>query len=261
MTPIIAIANQKGGVGKTTTTNNLGKYLANKGFKVLLIDLDPQGNLSYTFTGKAIADEALILDIYDGKKIPPLNVINNLDLYCANSELTTISERGDNGYFQLKEGIEGIISEYDIVLIDCLPTLSTGLVSALVAATHVLIPAAPNDLSSQGLHDLIGRIQQIQRRMNANLDLLGLILTAVEDNTKSSKETELLIRNTYKNYVFSAKTRKSIDMLQSHNKENNSKDITRIVPKKPISQDFKEFAEEFINRLNLTTHKNIKSVG
>src|SRR4051812_10341416 len=184
MAQVIAIANQKGGVAKTTTVVHLGVAIAELGKRVLLVDLDPQGHLAEGFGIVSDRLEAEISDVLEGSKriidiiIPGLRP--NLDLAPSNirlsdMELTLVNLRFRE--YKLKRAIEPILNQYDYVLLDCPPSLGLLTVNALIAATQVLIPMASEYYSMLGVSLLIKTIDTIKREANPDLGILGIIHT------------------------------------------------------------------------------------
>ena len=166
MTYIFAVANQKGGVGKTTTTVNLSTYLALEGYRVLVIDLDPQGNCSSSFgiekdelllhsyhllVGKTSFDEVLYSTEIDRLSVIPTNT----DL--AGAEIELVSELGRE--YRLHDALKGNVEEYDIVLLDCPPSLGLITLNALATATHLLIPLQCEFFAMEGVSQLLQTLQ------------------------------------------------------------------------------------------------------
>ena len=183
---VIAITNQKGGVGKTTTTINLGAALAEKGIYTLLIDCDPQGTLSiglglpsyeveFTLYG-AIADRRFPIDASIHHARPHLDLVPaNIDLASAEVQLVAIKRRE----FVLRDAIAPIRDRYKYILIDCPPSLGLLTVNVLTAADEVLVPLKTDFLATRGLDALVDVVAQVKERLNPNLNLLGIVPTMV----------------------------------------------------------------------------------
>ncbi len=206
---IIALANQKGGVGKSTTTINLGAGLAKSGKKVLLIDADPQGNLT-TMLGIHQPDELsatlaanlekIILDKPLEKDEGILHCEEGMDLLPSNIELSATEVNLVNTMSRetiLKTYLNEIKAGYDYILIDCMPSLGMLTLNALTAADSVIIPVQSHYLSAKGLEHLLKTIKKIQRQLNPNLRIDGILLTMTQNRTNFSKVTASLLKDTY----------------------------------------------------------------
>ena len=215
MSKVIALTNQKGGVGKTTTTLNLGVGLALKGKKVLLIDSDPQGSLTVSL-GVPHPDDLevtladILRDIVDEKEMPPdygiLHCGEGVDLMPANIELSVFEISLINAMsreYVLKNYLSEVKSNYDYVLIDCMPSLGMLTVNALVAADSVIIPSQANYLSAKGLGLLLKSAGKIKRTLNPNLRVEGIMFTMVDHRTNNDKAVIASMRETGSNlHVF-----------------------------------------------------------
>ena len=209
MCRVIAISNQKGGVGKTTTTVNLGIGLARQGKKVLLIDADPQGSLTASL-GYVEPDEigttlaTIMMAIINEKEFEITDGIlhhkENVDLLPANIELSTLEVTMGNVMSRemiMKEYIDTIRSRYDYILIDCLPSLGMMTINALVSSDSVLIPVQAAYLPVKGLQQLIKTISMVKKRLNRKLAIEGILLTMVDFRTNYAKDIAALVQKTY----------------------------------------------------------------
>lgn len=207
---IISISNQKGGVGKTTTTINLASFIAEKGRRVLIIDIDPQANAGYGLginveeLGSTVY-EVLIgsIDIRDAifkTAIENLFIVpSNIHLSGAQVDLLDI----ENKEFILRNAIKTIKSEYDFILIDCPPSLGILTLNSLVAADTVLIPLQCEYYALEGLSQLLKIIAMVQEKLNRNLRIEGVLLTMYDSRTNLSQQVVNDIRDYFKDKVFS----------------------------------------------------------
>jgi chromosome partitioning protein len=209
MTRIIAIVNQKGGVGKTTTAVNLATALAAIGKKTLIIDLDPQGNAStglgieqrhravssyHILIGNAELNEAVLPTI-----IPDLFIVpSNIDLSAAELELVQETARES----RLKYALDAATMNFDYVLIDCPPSLGLVTMNALVAAQSVFIPLQCEFYALEGLSHLLKTIQLIQKRLNPTMDICGVVLTMYDKRNKLTEHIEADVRGFLKDTVY-----------------------------------------------------------
>lgn len=204
---VIAVTNQKGGVGKTTTTVNLGIGLAKAGKRVLLIDADPQGSLTLSLGFKTPdtldLSLATVMDalIRDDEPEPGMGIIHHdegIDLLPSNIELSGVETRLINTMsreFVLKSYLDTVRSRYDYILIDCMPSLGMMTINAFVAADSIIIPSQPNYLSTKGLNLLLQSVSKVKRSINPKLRIDGILLTMVEGRTTNAKSVIDALRN------------------------------------------------------------------
>ena len=209
MCKVISVVNQKGGVGKTTTTVNVGIGLAREGKKVLLIDADPQGSLTASLGYEEPDDlritlATIMMDVINEEEISLEDGIlhhqENVDLLPANIELSALEVTMGNVMSRemiMKDYIEMMRERYDYILIDCMPSLGMMTINALVASDAVLIPVQAAYLPVKGLQQLIKTISMVKKRLNRKLQIMGILLTMVDFRTNYAKDIALKLRETY----------------------------------------------------------------
>lgn len=219
---VIAIANQKGGVGKTTTAINLAAGLAFSDRKVLIIDLDPQGNTTLSFLDPASIDQS----IYELLTEPGLNVeevvkptrIPGLDILPSRISLAKFESKliGEfDAPFRLKDRLDPVSKKYDFILIDTPPTLGLITVNALVAANYLIVPIQPSYFALEGTDDLLETVEKVKARPNPNLQVLGVVITLHDKRTTLARDIQEQIKQVFGDKVFDTVISKSVRLEES----------------------------------------------
>ena len=249
---IIAIANQKGGVGKTTTAINLSACLAEAGKKVLTIDLDPQGNTTSglgvnkneqekttyeLLIGKNSIEECLLKEVLPGLDVLPSNV----NLSGAEIELIGIRQKE----FILKKEIDKVRDNYDFVIIDCPPSLNMLTVNAMTTADTVLVPIQCEYYALEGLSQLIHTINLVKQRLNPNLELEGVVFTMYDARTNLSLQVVENVKSNLKNTVYKTIIPRNVRLAEA---PSHGMPITLYDSRSAGAESYRLLAEEVIQR-------------
>jgi chromosome partitioning protein len=251
---IIAIANQKGGVGKTTTAINLAAALAQRGKRVLLADLDPQANSTISF----LPIEEIDLSIYDflmdsGLRLDQVvrqTKIENVDLLPSRINLAKLEGQliGElDAPFRLKDRMVQLEKDYDMILIDTPPTLGLITVNALVAATHLIIPIQSSYFALEGTDDLLDTIERIKARPNPQLEVLGVVVTLHDRRTTLSRDIYDQICQVFGSKVFETTISKSVRLEESPAYRES---IFHYAPQSSGAIEYANLCDEVISRAN-----------
>ena len=216
---VYAVANQKGGVGKTTTAVNVGACLAEAGERVLLVDLDPQANAT---SGLGLrANGVSTHDLLDGaplREIARPSGLQNLDVVMAKSDLATaaveLSAR-EGGERYLAEALAGELDPYSFVFLDCPPSFGPLTVNALAAATRALVPVQAEYYALEGLSQLLGTINLVKARLNPGLAVAGILLTMADGRTRLAAEVEAELRRHFNELVFTTTVPRSVRLAEA----------------------------------------------
>jgi chromosome partitioning protein len=250
MGKVISIANQKGGVGKTTTAVNLAACLSELGKSVLLIDLDPQGNA----TSNMNLDKGTRPNIYDviaeGVNITeaiqdvsiegPDMVTSNIGLAKAEIKLTMEMNRE----YKLKKAISGL--DYDYIIIDCPPSLGQLTTNALCASTDVIIPLEASEFALEGIEDLFETIDDVKENINSTLNIMGILLTMFDKTTNVSKGVQQKLNSAMPDMMFKTVISKNVKVKESQFKH---KTMPAYKPYNPVTLQYKQFAKEVVERV------------
>ncbi len=254
---VISIINQKGGVGKTTTVINLAAGLSMKGKKILVVDLDPQGNAT---TGLGLSNttgsDNTIYSVLNGSRkiseVIQITNFSNLHLISSNVDLSglEVETAGDaRRAFKLKDELTSILNDsgasYDYILIDCPPSLSLLTIMALVASDALLVPLQTEFFALEGLTQLIKTIERIKSNLNPQLEIRGILLTMFDKRNKLSGQVELEARNYFKEKVYSTVVPRNVRLSEA---PSHGMPVLLYDKICPGSKAYFKFTEEFLEQ-------------
>lgn len=243
---VIAIANHKGGVGKTTTTVNLAAGLAQEGNNVLLIDMDPQANATMCLgLGKQSQTIYQVLAFQDDIR-KMVQDIGDMDIVPSSVHLAAFEKNNEVGKeFILQESLNEIKDEYDYILIDCPPSLGALTVSALTASDFVVIALQPEVLSLQGMNDFIKILRTVKTRMNQTLELLGIVITQFDSRKVLHRDVIQAAENEYGEAIFSTRIRNNVTLAEC---QSMGQHIFAYDARSNGAQDYRSLALEVMGR-------------
>ena len=249
---IVSIANQKGGVGKTTTAINLAAALAMRGRRTLLIDMDPQSNSSMSYLDIRTVERSLYDVLSDAQcalaEVIVESNVQNLFVAPARIALAKLEAKlvGEiDSHFRLKDRLDPIRDEYEFIVIDCPPTLGLLTANALVASSHLLVPIQSSYFALEGTDDLLETVEKVRARANPDLRLLGVLITMHDRRTAIARDIRNQIRTVFGELVFATVISKSVRLEES---PAYKEPIFTFAPDSSGATEYYRLCEEVIDR-------------